>query len=124
MTMVVLAFDIVETHQCRPLPPQEVPGSRYPGISATHDRWYGVESLNTYLSRLLYHVFPSPQKVSNRNHLCRLKCFTTVRLTDHLRKKEVFGKKSAMVAWIIEVNLSLTHLWCDVKVLIVAMEDI
>lgn len=28
-----------------------------------------------------------------------------------------------MVAWIIEVSLSLTHLWCDVvKVLIVAME--
>ena len=44
------------------------------------------------LSRLLYHVFRSPQKVSNRNHLCGLKCFTTVRLTDpslkkYLRKK-------------------------------------
>ena len=27
-----------------------------------------------------------------------------------------------MVAWIIEVSLSLTHLWCDVKVILVAVE--
>lgn len=27
-----------------------------------------------------------------------------------------------MVAWIIEVGLPLTHLWCDVKVILVAMK--